>query len=90
MNCNKCFEKIDALPIVKLLQIIAVATFTLELVAGIAHIISLFNQNQGNAMAMIDLLFVTLMTPVRILYSPLILLALAEIIKLMRVKNDQN
>ncbi len=89
---QKLFDKIDVLPVVRILQAVAAIIFMI----GIFHILSLFKQQLfGNFTTprwnnLADALLLASMTLGRILFEPTILLALAEIIKLMRVKNDQN
>jgi hypothetical protein len=90
-NAQIIFNKIDALPIVRVLQGIAVFI----LVIMVFQIIGYFLQGMRSPYGMqkeglINALVLTGMTIGRALFEPALLLGLAEIIKLMRVKNDKN
>ncbi len=87
---TKFFEFLDSkMNIVRILQICAVAIFVL----GFPHAIRPFFEVAGrdlDAGTIFSFVTITGMTIANMLYSPALLLGLAEIIKLMRVKNAAN
>lgn len=76
----KCFEKLD---VVKVLQYTAVAIYA----AFLAQIIvQLFKNN----FSLLDGFLVVTFQLIHALYQPVILLALAEVVKLMRKRSEPN
>lgn len=88
---KKLFGKIDALPIVRLLQLLAV----IILIVALTQIAIYFYQAVTGSFeitlaSFFNALIVSAMTLGRALFEPAFLLGLAEIIKLMKEKNAKN
>lgn len=76
----KFFEKIDKLPIVKILQVSAAILFIVGIIGALMVIPSQFSKVSNVSEAIITL-FIFIRAIVQSAYAPLILLALAQIIK---------
>lgn len=86
-------KKLDCFPIVEALRLMAVVFCFIGIISVINQIVWPYLVNGkpwGNSEVLVSGLQLVLMNLNAVLYQPLILLALAEIIKLMREKNDQN
>lgn len=80
---KKIFNTMDKLPLVRILQMMAVVIFLLSLLPLLPMWNTLVNLPDGsNSDALWNAIAATGMTLARNLYQPLILLALAELIKL--------
>ncbi len=80
---EKIFSAMDALPLVRILQVMAGVIFLLSLATLLPLWNSLVNLPDGpDSNAVWNTIAATGMTIARNLYQPLILLALAELIKL--------
>lgn len=87
---KKFFEKMDVLPIVRLLQLLAVLIFAFSVLNLGISANRYFEPNYAGMGRVIGGIYIVLGQLGLALFQPAILLALAEIIKLMKEKNAKN
>lgn len=85
-KAKELFNKIDALPLVRIMQVAAVLMFILGIIGWLAMVPKYFDLNYNNTTQFLGGLQSTAMTLVQILYHPVILLGLAEIIKILKAR----
>lgn len=88
---NKVFQKIDALPIVRILQVAAILVIIAFLLQFVGYFAQAMRGPYGtNSEGILNAVMLTGMSFGRALFEPLMLLAIAHIIKILSEKNDQN
>jgi hypothetical protein len=86
---SKFFEKMDALPVVKLLQVTAVAVFIFKLVSTLKYWDQAMGGNNGPSFeSILPAIMFASSTLSQALYDPMFLLGLAELIK--NIKKPEN